>query len=102
MYGLDDVKLAKGMHFAHINIRSIHNKWDVFKAQFSSSNLHILGISETWLNDKLPNGLYNLSNEYTLIRNDRKWCENGNSVPKKGGGVALFIKKTVTFLRLRL
>ena len=58
MYGLDDIQLAKGMHIAHMNIRSIANKWEVFKTQFSSSNFHILGLSETWLNDKLPNDLY--------------------------------------------
>ena len=97
MYGLDDVKLAKGMHIAHINIRSITNKWDVFKAQFSSSNLHILGLSETWLNNKLPSGLYNLSNDYTFLRNDRNWCDIGTNIPKKGGGVALFIKNGLTF-----
>ena len=52
MYGLDDIKLAKGLHMAHINIRSITNEWELFQTQFSSSNLHVLGISETWLNDK--------------------------------------------------
>ena len=97
MYGLDDIKLAKGIHIAHLNIRSVTNKWDVFKAQFSSSNLHILGLSETWLNDKLPDGLYRLSNDYTLLRNDRKWFENGSNKPKKGGGLALFLKNSLTF-----
>ena len=85
------------MHMAHINIRSITNKWDVFKAQFSSSNLHILGLSETWLNSKLPNDLYNLHNDYTLLRNDRNWCDTGSNYTKKGGGVALFIKNGLIF-----
>ena len=97
MYGLDDIRLAKGIHLAHINIRSITNKWDVFKTQFLSSNLHILGLSETWLNNKLPNDLYKLSNEYTLLRNDRKWSDEGKIETKKGGGVAIYIKNTLNF-----
>ena len=97
MYELDEIKMAKGMHIAHLNMRSITNKWDVFKTQFSSGNLHILGISETWLNDKLPSGLFNLSDEYSLLRNDRKWNDNGNIIPKRGGGVALYVKKCLTF-----
>ena len=97
MYGLDDIKLAKGLHMAHINIRSITNKWELFQTQFSSSNLHVLGISETWLNDKLPSELYQLSNHYTLIRNDRSWRDEGYSTTKKGGGVALFMSSSLTF-----
>ena len=53
--------------------------------------IYSLGLSETWLNDKLPNELYNLSNDYTLFRNDRKWAEDGKNEPKKGRGVAVYI-----------
>ena len=73
MYGLDEIKLAKGIHIAHINIKSITNKWENFKTQFVNSNLHVLGLSETWLNGKLPNELYRLSQHYTLIRIDKNW-----------------------------
>ena len=92
MYGIDDIGLAKGMHIAHMNVRSIVNKWEIFKTHFSSSNLHILGISETWLNNKLPNELFSLSNEYCLYRNDRGWTETGNLNVKKGGVVAIYVK----------
>ena len=95
MYRIDDIRLAKGMHIAHLNVRSIVNKWEVFKTHFSSSHLHILGISETWLNNKLPNDLYSLSNEYCLYRNDRGWTETGNQNVIKGGGVAIYVKNNL-------
>ena len=97
MYDLNEICTAKGMHLAHFNIRSLVNKWDTFKIQCLSSNLHFIGLSETWLSDKLPNEIIELSNEYTLLRNDRKWCDEGFTEPKKGGGVAIYIKNNVNF-----
>ena len=95
MYGIDDIKKAKGLHIAHMNVRSIANKWELFKIHFSCSNLHILGISETWLNNKLPNEMFSLSKDYYLYRNDRNWIEPGSSTVKKGGGVAIYIKNNL-------
>ena len=60
-----------------------------------NKNLHVLGLSVTWLNDKLPSNLYTLSNEFTLLRNDRKWSENNPAGPKRGGSVALYIKSNL-------
>ena len=34
-----------------------------------SSNLHFIGLSETWLNDMLPSNMFQLTNEYALIEN---------------------------------
>ena len=97
MYGLNDIKNAKGIHIAHLNVRSLMNKWETFKAQFENSNIHILGISESWLNDFLPSNLLTLSNDFNLLRNDRKWNENNSNVTKKGGGVGLFINSRLNF-----
>ena len=97
MYGLDDIVNARGMHIGHLNVRSMVNKWDLLKTQFSGSNLHILGFSETWLNDKLPSTLFQLSKEYTLIRNDRNWSEANDHTIKKGGGVGLYIRSNLDF-----
>ena len=85
------------MHIAHLNIRSIVNKWDVFKAQFMSSNLHVLGLSETWLHEKLPTNLFKLSNEYVLLRWDRTWSENNSLQAKKGGGLGTYIRKSLNY-----
>ena len=68
MYGLDEIKNSKGMHMAHLNIRSLQNKWENFKLHFMNSNLHVLGVSETWLNDKLPNEMFNLSRKFLFYR----------------------------------
>ena len=98
MYGLDEIQTAKGMHLSHMKTRSITNKWEVFKTQFSSSNLHILGISETWLNEKLPSEMFSLSNEYCLYRNNRNWVEAGSRTIKNGGGgggVATYVKNNL-------
>ena len=84
MYGLDDIKEAKGIHIAHINVRSMVNKWELLKMNCMCTNLHVLGISETWLSNRLPCELYMLSSDYTLIRNDRNWCDNNNNRTKKG------------------
>ena len=97
MYELNDIDAAKGMHIAHLNIRSLANKWEVFKAQFVDKNLHVLGLSETWLNYKLPNNLFNLSNDFTMLRNDRNWSDDGKLEPKKGGGVALYVKSSLNY-----
>ena len=97
MYDLNDIDAAKGLHVAHLNIRSLMNKWDVFKAQFENTNLQILGLSETWLNDKLPNNLFEPSNDFTLILNDRKWSNTDNIGPKRGGGVALCINNNLNY-----
>ena len=76
---------------AHLNIHSLTNKWEIFKIHFMNSNLSILGLSETWLNDSLPSDLFNLSDNYTFYRNDRSWRDNNSNSIKKGGGGGLFI-----------
>ena len=105
MYELDEIKDSKGMHMAHLNVRSLSNKWEHFKVNFMNSNLQVLGLSETWLNDSLPNEMFDLSDSYLLYRNDRKWKENDAANSKKGGGVCLFIDSKLhssdtTFARL--
>ena len=97
MYGLDSIKEAKGLHLAHLNVRSISNKWELLKANFMSTNLHVLGLSETWLKSSLPSEFYTLSDEYHLTRNDRNWKDNNCLTIKKGGGVAMFIKNDLDY-----
>ena len=97
MYDLSEILTTKGIHIAHLNIRSLVNKWEIFKAQFMRSNLHFIGLSETWLNTKLPDEMLKLSNEYTLIRNDRNWSDENGNEPKKGGGIACYIKNDLKF-----
>ena len=95
MYELDEIKSSKGMHMAHLNIRSLSNKWENFKLQFSDKNLHVLGVSETWLNESLPNELFELSTNYILYRLDRCWKDIGSANIKKGGGVGLYVNSNL-------
>ena len=43
--------LGNGLHFMHLNVRSIlaKYKFDMLKTQIASSNLGVLTISESWL-----------------------------------------------------
>ena len=100
VYGLDDIKNSKGIHIAHLNVRSILNKWETFQTQFENSNTHILGLSETWLNDRIPPNFLKLSNDFTFLRNDRNWIENNSNNIKKGRGVGLFINSKLNFCDL--
>ena len=39
----------------------------------------VLGVSVTWLSNNLPDGLFSLSNEFTLFINDRSGNGNKNN-----------------------
>ena len=94
MYDIDEIWNLKGLHMAHLNVRSLVNKWDNVKANFMNSGIHILSFSETWLHEQLPTNMFHLSDDYTLLRLDNN---NPNSPPKKGGGVCSFISNNLDF-----
>ena len=62
--------------------------------KFEDNNLHVIGISESWLHDSLPNGMFELPN-HNLYRLDRNWKDIDARNIKKGGGVGLFINKNL-------
>ena len=99
MYDLNEIKNAKGLHFAHLNLRSLVNKWDNIKANFMNSGIHVLTFSETWLHNLLPDNLFDLGHEYNLLRHDRNWNDSGdpNKPPKRGGGICIYIKSTLQY-----
>ena len=89
---MDDLVKNKGYNFVHLNIRSLFckNKFEMFKQQLIDSNIHVIGISETWLKKELPSEIVNIPG-YNIVRNDRKWLFKNE--PKKGGGVCMYLKK---------
>ena len=99
MYEMNEIKNTKGLHFAHLNAHSLVNKWDNVKANFMDSGIHVLTFSETWFHNLLPNNLFDLGPDYTLIRNDRMWNDMGDPSfpPKKGGGVCMYISTRLQF-----
>ena len=66
MYDLNEIKDAKGLHIAHLNVRSLVNKWDNIKANFMNSGIHVLTFSESWLHELLPTNLFDLGPDFTL------------------------------------
>ena len=97
MYDLCTIKQMKGMHTAHLNVRSMVNKWDNIKAQFTDSKLHIIGLSETWLHDKHPSSLFILNSSFDFIRQDRNWKDPNCDTIKKGGGLGLYINNNLQY-----
>ena len=88
-------KTKRGLHFVHLNIRSLLNKYDQTRQLLHDSNISILGISESWLNQNIDEGILDIPN-YSCIRLDRGWSKNTVSI-KKGGGICCYIKNDIIF-----
>jgi len=77
----------KGVSIGHLNTRSILPKIDEIKMILTNSNLDILTISESWLdNSILPHEIEIAG--YTTLRKDRN---------RHGGGVMQYIKNDLNF-----
>ena len=76
----------------HLNIRSLYKKLD--QITYLYSNADFLCCSETWLTDKYDNGIVSISG-MSLYRNDRcnaaEYDIRMGYVPKRGGGVAIYV-----------
>ena len=83
---------VKGLHFCHLNIRSLWNKFDLVKPLILNSGLTLMSFSETWLNDNLDTNMIHIPG-YICYRQDRTWSEN--NIPKKGGGVCCYVKNDI-------
>ena len=59
-----------GSHIAHINIRSIRNKFEQITIEFPELGVDILTVSETWLGWRDDNSNYYIPG-YTIIRQDQ-------------------------------
>ena len=85
---------GKGLHFMHLNIRSIlaKGKFDMLKAQITNSNLHVVTISESWLNSKFPNTMLEIPGYYIAARKDRM-----NTAKTRGGGLLTYVADHLAF-----
>ena len=70
---------------AQFNAQSIRNKIEQFRAMIASEELDIIGITETWIQEKTKDfiGEYEIPG-YKLFKKDR--------LNKKGGGVMLYVR----------
>ena len=45
--------MGGGLRIAHINLRSVNKKMELIKATFENSNVSVISMSETWLNNMI-------------------------------------------------
>ena len=78
---------TKGLHFIHLNTRSLPPKVDELRLIASSSKAAIIGITETWLDDSVSDTEINIPG-YLLYRQDRK---------RSGGGVCIYVRSDIHY-----
>ena len=76
----------KGLHFGHLNINSILPKIGQLRSLLINSNISVLGITETKLDNTVNNEVVEIE-YYDLIRSDRN---------RKGGRSACYIKTSLS------
>ena len=77
----------KGLHFGHLNINSILPKIEQLRSLLINSNISVLGITETKLDNTVNNEEVEVDG-YNLIWSDRN---------RNGGGIASYIKTSISF-----
>ena len=90
-------KHENNLEYFHLNTQSIIRKRTQLKNLMHDCGLNtIFAISETWLNDKDDSLLWNVLNDtHVMFRNDRVPETNKKKIKKKGGGVALYVPKSL-------
>ena len=86
-------QFGKGLHFMHLNVRSIiaKGKFDMLKNQIIGSNIGVVTISETWLSKKIPDSMIELKG-YSMVRLDRS-----KSDKKRGGGLLTYVDENLIY-----
>ena len=82
-----DCLKQKGLHFLHINIRSLLMKIDDVRHMVNEAQPTVVAVSETWLDGTISDNEVGISG-YTIVRNDRN---------RHGGGVCILVKNSVSF-----
>ena len=77
----------KGLHFIHLNVRSLIPKLDEIKLLLLKRNITVLALSETWLNDSVSDSEIDIHG-YVVVRKDRN---------RHGGGVCLYVNCSIAF-----
>ena len=77
----------KGLHFGYLNINTILQKIEQLRSILINSNISILWITETKLDNSVNNDKVEI-NSYNLMWSDKN---------KKEGGIAFCIKNSISF-----
>ena len=78
---------GRGLHFLHLNIRSLPPKIDELRTLVRKTKAAVVGISESWLDNSITDNEIHIDGFCTL-RKDRD---------RKGGGVCTFIRNDIAF-----
>ena len=78
---------SKGLHFLHLNIRSLLPKLDEIRLIVKESNAAIFGLTETWLDNSVSDSEVAIEG-YSIVRKDRN---------RHGGGVCVYVRDNLTF-----
>lgn len=76
--------MSKSLKMAHVNVRSLMNKFYQVKDFILQENYDIFAISETWLSNEIADNLISIRG-YNLFRKDRG---------SRGGGVCIYVKNS--------
>lgn len=87
-------KFPRGLNITHLNICSLHAKYDTFRQQLLDNRIDVCTLSETWLTPNHVDGMVEVPG-YSLHRLDRT-CANKRGNLKRGGGVAAYVKDYLT------
>jgi hypothetical protein len=77
----------RGLHFLHLNTRSLLPKIDELRIIARKTKAAFLGLTETWLDDTISDNEISIQN-YNIIRKDRN---------RHGGGVCIYIRSDLAF-----
>ena len=84
---ISSVKRHKGLKVGHLNVRSLYNKYDEIMSILTQSQLGILCLNETWLDNTITNSQIHIPG-YVIERRDRNRC---------GGGVSMYIREDIDY-----
>ena len=77
----------RGLHFLHINLRSMLSKISELRLIAQNSNAAVIGVSETWLDSSVRDSEISIPN-YTVFRKDRN---------SHGGGVCVYVRNDIAY-----
>ena len=77
-----DFAKQKGLHFLHLNARSILPKMTDLRLLANKCNATVIGVSETWLDNSVSDNEISIDG-YAVYRKDRS---------RSGGGVCIYVK----------
>lgn len=87
---LQDLNGLNGLQLIQINIRSLYHKLPSLVHTLITPSMDIIGVTETWLNEQIPNNLIDIPG-FSIVRNDRTYG--------RGGGTCLYIRHGINYVK---